>query len=166
MIQTASVIWLSLIGGRLRLAKNSHEPSASCFLTISSAISLRLCFCPFSRMGNDCAATAMNTVPMFTPLALGRAGESAGLLTSFEAIIFSRATQRGLGRIRQEFLIDRIPLPVGFAQCPKRHRRVMTGGALARAQPGGACGLQESNGTFDVPLDLLLGGTPNRYRFV
>jgi len=45
MIQAASVVWLSLIGGRRSPAKNSHEPSACCLLTISSAISFRLCFC-------------------------------------------------------------------------------------------------------------------------
>ena len=65
------------------------------------------------------------------------------------------AAQQGLGRIRHEFLVDRVPLPFGFAQRPKRHRHVMAGGAFARVQPGGAFGLQVSNGAIDRLLDLL-----------
>jgi len=53
MIQAASVVWLSLIGGRLGVTRNSHEPSGCCFLTISSAISFRLCFCPSFSAGSD-----------------------------------------------------------------------------------------------------------------
>ena len=90
MIQAASVVWLSLIGGRLRVAKNSHEPSGCCFLTISSAISFRLCFCPSFSEGNDRAATARNGSPMFSPRPCGRgSGGSAGLGKIFEAINLS-----------------------------------------------------------------------------
>src|SRR6476646_8923006 len=86
MIQAASVVWLSLIGGRRRVAKNSHEPSGCCFLTISSAISLRLCFCPSFNQGNDRAATARNGSPMFSPRPWGRgSGGSAGSGKIFEA---------------------------------------------------------------------------------
>ena len=67
MVQTASVVWISLIGGRLRVSNHSHEPSGCCFLTISSAISFRLCFCPSLREGDDRAATARNGSPMFSP---------------------------------------------------------------------------------------------------
>ena len=63
--------------------------------------------------------------------------------------------QQGLGRIRHEFLVDRVPPPFGFAQRPERHRHVMAGGALARAQPRGAFGLQVSDGALDRLLDLL-----------
>ena len=63
--------------------------------------------------------------------------------------------QQGLDRIRHEFLVDRVPLPFGFAQRPKRHRHVMAGGAFARVQPGGAFGLQISNGAIDRLLNLL-----------
>src|SRR5439155_11551216 len=90
MIQAASVVWLSLIGGRRRVAKNSHEPSGCCFLTISSAISFRLRFCPSLSAGNDRAATARNGSPMFSPRAWGRgSGGSAGLGKIFEAISLS-----------------------------------------------------------------------------
>ncbi|HWE36422.1 MAG TPA: hypothetical protein VG406_07600 [Isosphaeraceae bacterium] len=90
MIQAASVVRLSLIGGRLRVAKNSHEPSGRCFLTISSVISLRLRFCPSFSEGNDCAATARNGSPMFSPRPCGRgSGGSAGLGKIFEAINLS-----------------------------------------------------------------------------
>ena len=65
------------------------------------------------------------------------------------------AAQQGLGRIRHEFLVDRVPLPFGFAQRPERHRHVMAGGAFARVQPGGAFGLQISDGAIDRLLDLL-----------
>ena len=90
MIQAASVVWLSLIGGRRRVAKNSHEPSGCCFLTISSVISLRLFFCPSVSEGIDCAATARNGSPMFSPRPCGRgSGGSAGLGKIFEAINLS-----------------------------------------------------------------------------
>src|SRR5271167_2610372 len=55
IFHAASVVWLSLIGGRLSVLKNSHDPSGCCFLTISSAISFKLCFCPSFSEGNDCA---------------------------------------------------------------------------------------------------------------
>ena len=95
MIQAASVAWLSLIGGRLRVAKNSHEPSGCCFLTISSAISSRLCFCPSFSEGNDRAATARNGSPRFSPRPCGRgSGGSAGLGKIFEDISLSRLPSR------------------------------------------------------------------------
>ena len=88
MSQTASVVSLSLIGGRLR--KNSHEPSSRCFFTISSAIRPRLCFCPASSEGNDRAATAMNAVPIFTPLPMGRgSGGAAGSSNKPDEISFA-----------------------------------------------------------------------------
>jgi hypothetical protein len=90
MIQAASVAWLSLIGGRLSVAKNSHEPSGLCFPAISSAISFRLCACPASSSGNDRAATARNGSPIFRPRPCGReSGGSAGLGKIFEAISLS-----------------------------------------------------------------------------
>src|SRR6516162_6058135 len=80
MIQAASVVWLSLIGGRRSGAKNSHEPSACCFLTISPAINFRLWFCPSLSEGNDRAATANIGSPRFSPRPWGRgSGGSAGL---------------------------------------------------------------------------------------
>ena len=87
MIQAASVVWLSLIGGRRRPAKNSHEPSFCCFLTISSAISFRLCFCPSFSEGNDWAATARNGSPMFSPRAWGEVSPGMGKI--LEAINLS-----------------------------------------------------------------------------
>ena len=79
MIQAASVVWLSLIGGRRSVSKNSHEPSACCLLTISSATSRRLCCCPSLSAGSDRAATASIGSPMFSPRPCGRgSGGSAG----------------------------------------------------------------------------------------
>src|SRR5262252_6341255 len=90
MIQAASVVWLSLIGGRRRVAKNSHEPSGCCFLTISAVINFRLCFCPSLSEGNDRAATANMGSPMLSPRPWGRgSGGSAGLGKIFEDISFS-----------------------------------------------------------------------------
>ena len=156
MIQAASVVWLSLIGGRRRVAKNSHEPSGCCFLTISSAISFRLCFCPSVSEGNDCAATARNGSPMFSPRPCGRgSGGSAGLGKILEASNLSLLPSKDSVVSAKIFLVDRVPLPFGFAQRPKRHRHVMAGGALARVQPGGAFGLQVSDGAIDRLVDLL-----------
>src|SRR6476620_2447036 len=89
-IQAASVVWLSLIGGRLRVAKNSHDPSGCCFLTISSVISLRLAFCPSVSEDIDRAATARHGSPMFRPRPWGRgSGGSSGLGKIFEDINLS-----------------------------------------------------------------------------
>ncbi len=162
-IQAASVVWLSLIGGRLSVAKNSHEPSDCCFSTISSAISFRLCLCPSSSADHDRAATASIGSPMFSPRPCGRgSGRSAGLGKILEASSLSLLPSKDSIVSVDEFLVDRVPQPLGFAERPQRHRHVMAGGTFARLQPGGAFGLQISNGPIDRLLNLRRGRGWNR----
>ena len=148
------MVWLSLIGGRLRVAKNSHEPSGCCFLTISSAISFRLCFCPSVQRGQRPCRDGQEREPHVQPSTLrARVGWISRIGKDLRGQQLVLAAQQGLGRIRQEFLVDRVPLPFGFAERPKRHRHVMAGGAFARFQPGGAFGLQISDGAIDRLLE-------------
>jgi hypothetical protein len=59
-------------------------------LTISSAISFRLCCCPSFSEGKDRAASANIGNPMFSPRPWGRgSGGSAGLGKSFEDMSLS-----------------------------------------------------------------------------
>lgn len=67
---------------------------------------------------------------------------------------FVLTAQQGLGRICQKFLVYGVTLPLGLAQRPKRHRRMMAGGAFACVQPGGAFGLQIPNGSLNRVLNM------------
>ena len=120
MIQAASVVWLSLIGGRLRVAKNSHEPSGCCFLTISSVISLRLCFFPASKRRRRLRGDGQERQAHVQSSTLrARVGWISRIGEDLRGHQFVPAAQQGLGRLRDEFLVDRVPLPVGFHRAPK-----------------------------------------------
>jgi len=110
MIQATSVVWLSLIGGRLRLAKNSQDPSGCCFLTICSVINFRLCFCPSFNEGIDRAATARNGSPMFNPRPDGRgSGRSDGLGKILDDINLSRLPSKDSVASVTNFLLIAYP---------------------------------------------------------
>ena len=120
MIQAASVVWLSLIGGRLSVAKNSHEPSGCCFLTISSAISFRLCFCPSCQRGQRPCGDGQERQPHVQPSTLwARVGWIGRIGKDLRGHQLVPASQQGLGRIRHEFLVDRVPLPSRLRSAPK-----------------------------------------------
>jgi hypothetical protein len=91
---------------------------------------------------------------------VGRVGEDL----RGQQLVFT--AQQGLGRIGHELLVDRLPLPLGFAQRPERHRHVMAGSAPAGAQPGGAFGAQILDGALDRLVDLRRGCGRERDPFV
>ena len=113
-------------------------------------------FCPVCRCaGTDCAATRPKQEPHVQPSTLWAwVGRISRIGKDLRGHQFVPTAQQGLGRIRQEFLVDRVSMPIGFAQRPKRHRHVMAGGTPTRIQPSGAFGLQIADGTIDRLLNL------------
>ncbi len=127
---------------------------------------LQALFLPLGQRGQRPCGDGQEREPHVQPSTLGaRVGRVGRVGEDLRGHQLVPTAQQGLGRIRHEFLVDRVPLPLGFAQRPERHRHVMAGGAFACAQPGGALGLQVFNGAIDRLVDLRWRSAWDRGRF-